>query len=236
MIYNDCHIQDEALDDNFYIGKYGEDLLFSKHPDGSYLFSSFVLNLFDLVVPEITKTKIINAYCRRGNADFDKESIKIHDRLYYLGRVLKGLYDLRNNYDDLDENRQLINLIIIGLLLDVETFKLRKSEYIDFFLTFGSSEDWDYINYMLEMRKLALSLKIYHWKAKTHLVHNGLEISGIHAYASTKKEAIKQILEDNPDATIKSIKRKELITDGRFLYQLGKQTKEERYFNWIDKL
>ena len=56
-----------------YVGRFGEDLLFSKHSDGSYVLSCFALNLWDIVVPEISKTRILNElssttdYCLYGS-------------------------------------------------------------------------------------------------------------------------------------------------------------------------
>ena len=229
MIYHDYLIEGHDYGDYwmYYVGKYGEDLMISKHPDGTYVFSSMVLDLWDIYLPEISKVRIVNSYCNKGITGFDIKADK-GQRIENLGRALSGLYKAYHVNHDKEAY-----YLMWEILFDVEIFKLSRTHYIDWFITFGSSENWDYINYILKLRKVVFRSKIYHWKANTNYVVNGLRLSSIHAYAPAKKEAIKQILEDCPKSQIESIQMKELITDGRLLYQFFELNKKAP--EWQDK-
>ena len=147
-----------------YIGRYGEDLMFSKHPDGMYTLSCSALDLWDIIMPEISKNRIINSYAIEGNNDyFNKErksfSNSVSTRLYELGTTMFELYKEYQTFKD-PECFKLIKQII----KDVEVFKLNKTKYIDWFVTFGSTEHWNYIHYILNLRKRIIKTRKYVFK------------------------------------------------------------------------
>ena len=163
--YSNRFIKDSLDDDNYefvtYVGRYGEDLMISKREDGTYHFSSFVLNLYDIYLPEESKTRIINAYCLKGNSDFNKDfdSPSFSHRLCELGNIMESLYKeyvRTKNFECFKLVKQIIK--------DVEIFKLNKTRYIDHFITYGSYEHWDYINYILDLRKRIIKTRQYRFE------------------------------------------------------------------------
>lgn len=133
----------------FYIGRFGEDLLFTKLPDGTYIFSSLVLELWDLYLDEKSKESIIKSYCIDKVDNFNvKNKFKMDCRVSNLGEVMYNLY-----IKYLETNDKYLITLIEHIIFDVEEFKLSDKRYIDWFITFGGEEHWDYINFILDLRR-----------------------------------------------------------------------------------
>ena len=122
------------------IGRFGEDLLFTKTNKGMYLFSSYVLDLYDLEITEPSKDIIINKYCVKGNYDFDRKGVMMLNRCKNLGRDLYKYYCLYQQ----TKSEEILDKIKL-ILDDSKQFKLNRTKYVDLFLSFGSKLSLDYI-------------------------------------------------------------------------------------------
>lgn len=114
-----------------------------------------------------------------------------------LGKKLKALYTkyLKTKEEDLI-------YLIEEILLNIETLKLSRSKYIDWFLSFGEDKDNEYIRKMLLLRKKLRKTQLFLWKFKIDydLKEGYLKINYNQVYTHTKKEAIKASKETFKDA------------------------------------
>ena len=145
-----------------YIGRLGEDLMFTKTSENNHIFSSLVLGLWDLTISNITKDKFIETYCNNKTRHFlatkNKHNILYAMRLSNLGEIMSKLYQEFL----LSKSEECLNLIN-QIIKDVEDFEINKRQYIDRFITFGCEEDRDYINFILRQRKQIIRNKKYRY-------------------------------------------------------------------------
>ena len=128
----------------FYIGKFGEDLIFTKLDDAKYIFSSYVLDLWDITVDEKSKQNILDTYCLRGHDDFNiKNRSRLINRVVELHNAAYSLYKKL-----LETNNSTFSTPIKEIVNNVEQFELSETDYYDLFLT-PDKEDRDFIEYVL---------------------------------------------------------------------------------------
>lgn len=128
---------------DFFIGKYGETLHFTKI-GGGYIFSSYSLKRWDEFVNESLKDVLIDSYCIKGVPDFDvTDQTDIIDRAITLGEALHKLYRQYRMTGD----RALIQTMK-KILDSVKVLKLNDEDYFDYFLTFGSTVDKTYLSFI----------------------------------------------------------------------------------------
>ena len=186
MTYHGCLIKEDENCER-YLGIFGEELSFYKQENNLYNFISVTLGLYDIKVTEESKERIINSYCYKGNDDFSLNRKRIMPRALALGEMLKALYTkyLKTKEEDLI-------YLIEEILLNIETFKLCRSKYIDWFLSFGEDKDDEYIRKMLFLRKKIRKTQLFLWKFKIDCdSKSGIKINYNQVYAHAKKEAIK---------------------------------------------
>lgn len=129
--------------DDFYIGKYGETLHFTKI-GGGYIFSSYLLKRWDEFVDELQKDVLNDSYCIKGVPDFDvADRTDVIDRAITLGAALHELYQQYHATGDetLIKTMKKIFDNVIGL-------KLNEEDYFDYFLTFGITVDKTYLSFI----------------------------------------------------------------------------------------
>ena len=115
----------------------------------------------------------------------DREDIM--PRAIALGKKLKALY-----IKYLKTKEENLIYLIEEILLNIETLKLTRSKYIDWFLSFGEDKDNEYIRKMLLLRKKLRKTQLFLWKFEIDYdSKDGIKIDYNQVYTHTKKEAIK---------------------------------------------
>ena len=143
----------EKKDDNteLYVGRYGEDLMFTKINDNEWLFSSYVLNNYDVRLNDKQKQRKLTKYFDKGDPNFDyADLVSTIYRTYMMGRMLHKTYE--HYLDDLDKTITLIKWMkrIVG---DVEIFKLSKEHFNDWFVDYSGETDEEYHRFILDLQK-----------------------------------------------------------------------------------
>lgn len=117
------------------IGKYGEQLIFTKLKNNQYLFTCLEIGADDKQIDKAEYKELVNKYYKIGESHFDKQDRSaIISRSINLGILLIKTF-LRYNKT---KNRCYFNKIK-GILKDIKLFKLNDMDYCDLFLTAGST-------------------------------------------------------------------------------------------------
>ena len=138
------------ISNNWYVGRYGEDLSFKLKDKKTkkYLFTSLVLNKYsNAIVTKKDKEFIIDYYCNLG-ASLD--SIH-HDNLFEMKMRVVSLSFLMStmiyNYRTTNDKKYYDN--IFNIFRDIECLKLSDEQYDEWFIKKNSSDD-EFVRYKAE--------------------------------------------------------------------------------------
>ena len=143
---------DESYESEYIIGMYGEDLLFTKLEDNKWIFSSLVLDLWDLYMDDETKRKFLVTYTYYGYRYFNTRFKNFYDFTFYrIDHLSEALHELFLNYKTTNSIDAYKRLEL--LLYAVDIFKMNKKSYYYYFIDPDRDDFYKYVKEIYEIRK-----------------------------------------------------------------------------------